>query len=1227
MLSVLIVLTCLLQLSTQDYRYCPEPWVAFETQCYLFVFYPYQTYDGAKQACGVDGASLLSVNTIQEHNFISNWLDVNDVGAYRWFTSGIVYDMATGDLQWKGDGTRIQQADQYWLNVQEMFKPGLHIVYTYAVTGYLWGREAESSQIPYICEISMNEAYRITQTHRDYDYGTAFRDPALAPRGPDMIIQPVSLVAVSTAASASFECVATGNPAPTYTIVFIDNENNRTVISPEADSRYTVTNGKVTIQYPDERNDSGTYQCIAENSFGAILGNTMHFTFGSLGSFSNVDREPVTAFSHESAQINCVPPIHKPAVTYQWLRWRTGSYVRPDLTPYIFISRNGKLYFSVVSKEDEDEYFCIVELTSNNGAAIGTNQPPSRTSRPILLNVIQQVETLWGPEIGNDFPAVFPARPVRGQNVYLECLAYGSMTIEYSWTRQLLPLPTTVKSLDHNRVLMIEGAQIEDSGTYTCHASRGSSVRVSKSLTINIEAKPFFSFPLGDQHVDIGSQLTWRCEAKALPTPTYAWYKNGVRITSVPGEITIAKNVMLINNLDPVKHNGMYQCSATNVYGEVFTEGQLRVLAFPPSFVKKPVEERMFAAIGGNATIICDPEAAPFPTFTWRKNGVDLGLNHGDTTSRVRMLQNGNLFIQNVGQGDAGAYMCSAENTYGSASSAGVLDVTSSTVINIAPQPTSVHVNNTAFLTCTASASTDIEFVQTWNYNGKSIDLKDNLHYSLGTSQNVQGLYVRLAQLKHAGDYECVVMTTMDISRATARLTVLGPPGPPAGVYADPTTITTTSMRIKWSVGALNGLPIDFYMIEGKTEKEHTWTVIIPFISDVDTIVPTSDKHNVDVPGLKSGVGYMFRVSAANSLGIGQPSKPSDIFQTLPAAPSVAPKEVGGGGGSVGDLTLTWMPLTEEEWGGSVVSYIVYWRRLGSVGDSAWARPKYDIPADVGKYVQTVGQELYYTQYEVKVQAVNSFGKGPNSTIAIVYSAEDLPIAVTTNVRAWRENCTSILVMWDPIPDEREIMRGRLMGYQVNYFERNDSEPIINSISWRTSDPQGLVIGLLPYTWYTFDVQVLNTAGMGQISEKFHQRTYQNAPILYPTEVYVHSHGVNSVLVKWRGVSTGVYEEPLQGFKIRYWLSNDDIRTAKDVVVGKVDEAVIYGLEKNNLYKLRVLGYSQGGDGNLGDTIYFTLGGMVYVDPSVSEIRASSQQIKSFFLVLVLNVVLTLVMI
>lgn len=60
--------------------------------------------------------------------------------------------------------------------------------------------------------------------------------------------------------------------------------------------------------------------------------------------------------------------------------------------------------------------------------------------------------------------------------------------------------------------------------------------------------------------------------------------------------------------------------------------------------------------------------------------------------------------------------------------------------------------------------------------------------------------------------------------------------------------------------------------------------------------------------------------------------------------------------------------------------------------------------------------------------------------------------------------------------------------------------------------------------------------------------------------------------------------------QLRYWLDGDDIRTASDVRVDRVDNAVLYGIQKNYLYRLRVLGFSTGGDGTMSELVYFTLG-------------------------------------
>lgn len=54
----------------------------------------------------------------------------------------------------------------------------------------------------------------------------------------------------------------------------------------------------------------------------------------------------------------------------------------------------------------------------------------------------------------------------------------------------------------------------------------------------------------------------------------------------------------------------------------------LRLKFFPalkPSFKKRPLETETYAAEGGNVTIICSPEAAPRPKFTWKKDNLVIG--------------------------------------------------------------------------------------------------------------------------------------------------------------------------------------------------------------------------------------------------------------------------------------------------------------------------------------------------------------------------------------------------------------------------------------------------------------------------------------------------------------------------------------------------------------------------------------------------------------------------
>ena len=106
------------------------------------------------------------------------------------------------------------------------------------------------------------------------------------------------------------------------------------------------------------------------------------------------------------------------------------------------------------------------------------------------------------------------------------------------------------------------------------------------------------------------------------------------------------------------------------------TEGCFLPTDFKPSFDKQPVDSSLSAAVGGNITIICNPEAAPGPTDQWLRNGNDLGLVQGGAPSNgFQMLLNGNLFITNINTGHEGTYTCKVTNANGEASSSGYLRV------------------------------------------------------------------------------------------------------------------------------------------------------------------------------------------------------------------------------------------------------------------------------------------------------------------------------------------------------------------------------------------------------------------------------------------------------------------------------------------------------------------------------------------------------------------------
>ena len=101
-------------------------------------------------------------------------------------------------------------------------------------------------------------------------------------------------------------------------------------------------------------------------------------------------------------------------------------------------------------------------------------------------------------------------------------------------------------------------------------------------------------------------------------------------------------------------------------------------------------------------------------------------------------------------------------------------------------------------------------------------------------------------------------------------------------------------------------------------------------------------------------------------------------------------------------------------------------------------------------------------------------------------------------------NSTALNITWTPIPEEREKVRGELIGHRIKYW-RQDLNEITESqyLLSRSTDPHALIIGLQPNTYYWVRVMAYNSAGPGPESERFLERTFKLRPQKPPTAVQV----------------------------------------------------------------------------------------------------------------------------
>ncbi|QQP38385.1 Uncharacterized protein FKW44_018949, partial [Caligus rogercresseyi] len=105
---------------------------------------------------------------------------------------------------------------------------------------------------------------------------------------------------------------------------------------------------------------------------------------------------------------------------------------------------------------------------------------------------------------------------------------------------------------------------------------------------------------------------------------------------------------------------------------------------------------------------------------------------------------------------------------------------------------------------------------------------------------------------------------------------------------------------------------------------------------------------------------------------------------------------------------------------------------------------------------------------------------------------------------------------------------------------------------------------------------------------RFLERTFKLRPQKPPTAVHVTGINPSTIRVSWRYVAPSVEEEPLTGYKVRIWESDQDISQANDTVIyiGNPLDVEVTDLTPGKVYHLRVLAFSQGGEGKMSSPVW-----------------------------------------
>ncbi|KAM7347890.1 sidekick cell adhesion molecule isoform 2-T2 [Cochliomyia hominivorax] len=600
-------------------------------------------------------------------------------------------------------------------------------------------------------------------------------------------------------------------------------------------------------------------------------------------------------------------------------------------------------------------------------------------------------------------------------------------------------------------------------------------------------------------------------------------------------------------------------------------------------FASAPVLEQppqnVTALDGKDATISCRAIGAPNPNITWIYNETQLV----EISSRVQILESGDLLISNVRESDAGLYTCVRSNEAGTVNGEAYLGVLVRTQIIQPPVDTTVLLGLTASLQCKVSSDPTVPYNIDWYREGHPTAISNSQRIGV---QSDGTLEIQAVRASDVGTYSCVVTSPGGNETRSAHLSVIELPFPPSNVKA--TRLETPEQRainVSWTPGFDGNSPISKFIIQRREVSElekFVGPVPDPLLNWITELSNVSAEHRwILLRNLKAATVYQFRVSAVNQVGEGSPSEPSNIVELPQEAPSGPPVGFVGSARSQSEIITQWQPPLEEHRNGQILGYIIRYRLYG-YNNVPWMYQNITNEAQRNYLIQEL---ITWKDYIVQIAAYNNMGVGVYNEGAKIKTKEGVPEAPPTNVKVHAINSTAVTVKWTP-PNPQQI-NGINQGYKIQAWryqtidgeEREIEERMITvppSLLDPLAEQTAVLNGLEKYRDYNITVLCFTDPGDGMRSFRVPVKTKEDVPDEI-TALHFDEVSDRSVKVLWAPPKNvnGI----LTGYTVRYQVK-DRPETMKSVNLTSEDtQLVVNQLQATTHYWFEIRAWTRIGGG------------------------------------------------